>query len=135
MSNSISVRLPTEAIRELDRIAGKQKKTRGVIAKEMLLRVLDDEDRWSQIQFCIQQLDARLEDLTRNIRLHASPDLSPHLVSTQQSVDQLRAALATVVYRLMIERGENETEVANWVAEIFGVQDSTASEYDSAGPQ
>ena len=135
MTESISIRLPDEIITELDRVAARNKKTRGVVAKELLLESISELDRLATVHLRIQQLDSRIGALAEEIRFQASANPANQHALLAQSVNQLRASLATVVFRLLVDKGDDEAEAAEWVSRVFNVQDGDDPSDDSDQPE
>ena len=135
MTESISIRLPDEIISELDRVAARNKKTRGVVAKELLLESISELDRLATVDLRIQQLDSRIGALAEEIRFQASANPANQHALLAQSVNQLRASLATVVFRLLVDKGDDEAEAAEWVSRVFNVQDGDDPSDDLDQPE
>ena len=120
MTNAISIRLPKELYRKLEAIASERCQTPGLAAKQLLLETLSGMGPLNSLDNRVARLEPQL------LRLVDRIEQGGNLSSVADSVGQLRAALASCVYRSLVERGDNEDEAAHWVAETFGVADAEA---------
>lgn len=119
-SDTITIRLPNSALKQLQEAADARRVSRGIAAKEMLM---DSLAKFS-VTASIEARLVRLEDAVRTL---ADRDLRGDPTSDDAGLPHLRSALATVFHRFLVASGQDDEEAAKWLTEVFEVRDDHAS--------
>ena len=116
-NNNVAFRLPKQHIRELNRIAEKRKQSKGRLAKEIVMASLMDFGRFDELTHQLRVMERALRHLVEQ---------SERLSLVEAAVDGLRASLATVTTRLLVDGSQIDVEEAiAWAKQTFGVEEET----------
>ncbi len=110
-NNAVAFRLPQDHARELRRLAALRGESVGKLAQTIVTAAIVDYSRFDEISHQLRDAKRGLEFLVKR---------SDDLAALQQSLDELRASLATVTTRLLVETGRVPLEDAvAWTQETF----------------
>lgn len=113
--NTVTFRLPEDSMRELNRLCAAQGKSRGLLAKEMVLAALAGFSRFDDLDVRLTTIDRRLESLMGAVHRRQTGD---------DSMNELRSVMATASYLALVRFGRlSEEEAAQWVQDAFGVRE------------
>jgi hypothetical protein len=116
-NNNVAFRLPDDHLRELNRVAAQRGHSRGRLAKEIVMAALMDFSRFDELNHRLTVVERALEHLIQ---------LLDRLDPMQAGIDQLRASLAMVATRLLVESAHVELEDAvAWTKEAFAVEEES----------
>ena len=114
-NNNVAFRLPDEPMRELNRLAATHKQSQGRLAKNMVIASIMDFSRFDEMNHRLNVIERALQHLVEQ---------SERLAIVEAAVDRLRASLATVTTRLLVESSQTELdEAVSWTKQTFGVEE------------
>ena len=115
--NNVAFRLPDDHLRELNRVAAQRGHSRGRLAKDIVMAALMDFSRFDELNHRLTVVERALEHLMQQL---------DGLTTMQAGIDQLRASLAMVATRLLVESAHVELEDAvAWTKEAFAVEEES----------
>lgn len=112
-NNHVAFRLPQDQATELRRLAALRGESIGKLAQTIVTAAIVDYARFDEISHRLRGVERALEFLVKR---------SVEAVAVQQTVDELRASLATAAVRLLVETGRSSLDDAiAWTQEAFRV--------------
>ena len=116
-NNNVAFRLPEDHLRELDRVAAQRGHSRGRLAKDIVMAALMDFSRFDELNHRLTVVERALEHLIQQL---------DSLTALRGGVNQLRAAMAPMFTRLLVEGAHAELEDAvAWTKEAFAVEEES----------
>lgn len=116
-SNNVAFRLPEDHLRELNRLAAKRNKSKGQLAKDIVMRALMDLSHFDELNHRLGAIERLLEHLVQQ---------SERLQGVEASIHMLRASLATATTRLLVEATQTDLrDAVAWIKDTFAVKEET----------